>query len=105
MATSHERENHLLDFYPFEERLCKGVRPEDILLVDVGGGLDQEYVAFRYRLSHMPGRVITQDQAPLISQASQCAGVEHEKHDFMKDQPLQGNLSLSTMILWSCLLV
>lgn len=103
MTTAYGRNNHFLDFYPFEEKLCKGVRTEDILLVDVGGGLGQQCVAFRERLSHVPGRVINQDQAAVISQASQCAGVEHDKHDFMKDQPLQGNLSLSTLVLWSCL--
>lgn len=102
MAAFHEGKNIFLDFYPFEEKLCEGVRPEDILFVDVGGGLGQQCVTFKKRLSHVPGRVINQDQAAVISQASQCDGVEHENHDFMKDQPLQGNLSLFTMVLWSC---
>ena len=91
--------NHFLDFYRFEEKLCKGIRPEDILLVDVGGDSGRQCVAFKKRLSHVPGRIINQDQAPVTSQGFQCAGVEHESHDFMKDQPLQGNSSLSTMVL------
>ena len=105
MTDFYRGENHFLDFYRFEEKLCKGVRPEDILLVDVGGGSGRQCVAFKERLSHVPGRVINQDQAPVTSQVFQCAGVEHESHDFMKDQPLQGNSSLSTMALWSCLSV
>ena len=41
MAVFHEGKNHFLDFYPFEEKLCKAAQPEGILLVDVGGGLGQ----------------------------------------------------------------
>ena len=103
MASKYEIKNIFLDFYPFEEKHCEGVRPEDILFVDVGGGLGQHCVAFKQRLSHVPGRVVNQDQAAVISQALKCNGVEHENHDFMKSQPLQGNMSLSTMVLWSCL--
>ena len=103
MDPFHKSKKIFLDFYPFEEKLCKGVRPEDILFLDVGGGLGEQCVAFKQRLSHVPGRVINQDQAAVISRARKYNGVEHENHDFMKEQPLQGNSSLSTMVLWSCL--
>ena len=103
MAAIDEGKNMFLDVYPFEAKLCNRAQPEDVLFVDVGGGVGQQCVAFKNRLSHVPGRVINQDLAPVISQASQCDGVEHENHDFMKDQPVKGNLSLSTMILSSCL--
>ena len=99
MASRYGSKNIFLDFYPFEEKHCEGVRPEDILFVDVGGDLGQHCVAFKQRLSHVPGRVINQDQAAVIKKAFECDGVEHQDHDFMKDQPLQGNLSLSTMVL------
>ena len=55
-------------------------------------------MAFKKRISHAPGRVINQDHAPVIGQALKCNGVEHKNHDFMKDQPITGNLSLSAMI-------
>ena len=94
MDPFHESKKIFLDFYPFEEKLCKGVRPEEILFVDVGGGLGQQCVAFKQRLSHVPGRVINQDQAATIRKAQQYDGVEHKNLDFIKYQPLQGNLSL-----------
>ena len=103
MAAFHEGKQLFLDVYPFEEKLCNGAQPEDVLFVDVGGGIGQQCVAFKKRLSHVPGRVINQDLAPVISQASQYDGVEHEEHDFMKDQPVKGESSLFTMILSSCL--
>lgn len=103
MDSIHKSKKFFLDFYPFEEKLCKGVRPEEILFVDVGGDLGQQCVAFKQRLSHVPGRVINQDQAATIRKAQKYDGVEHENLDFRKYQPLQGNLSLSTMVLCSCL--
>lgn len=103
MPSFRESKKIFLDFYPFEEKHCKGVRPEDILFVDVGGDLGQDCAAFKHRLSHVPGRVINQDQAAVIKKAWKYDGVEHENHDFMKDQPLQGNMSLS--LPWFCGLV
>lgn len=94
MTDVYESKNHLVDFYPFEEKLCKGIRPEDILLVDVGGGWGKQCVAFKRKLWRVPGRVINQDETPVISQASQYDGVEHQSNDFMEDQPVKGNLSL-----------
>lgn len=69
-------------FYPILERL-QGVPNEDVLLVDVGGGKGHDLREFKDRYPHISGRLILQDQDPIVAQVKESdLGVEVMAHDF-----------------------
>lgn len=81
------------DFYPVEESLLKGVKPDPdaVLLVDVGGGLGHDLQEFQQKFPRPPGRLILQDKADVISQIfTNMAGIAVMEHDFFKEQPIKG---------------
>lgn len=57
-------------FYPVNERLCKGMKEgtDEVLLVDVGGGLGQDLESLKEKHAHVASRLILQDKAEVISQ-------------------------------------
>ncbi len=80
-------------FYPVEERLGNGMkeRREEVLLVDVGGGLGQDLNLLKQKHSHVPGRLILQDKEEVIGQISAPDPVfEAMAHDFFTPQPVHG---------------
>jgi hypothetical protein len=79
------------DFYPVQERLVTGLTPDQVLLVDIGGGLGHDLDEFRRKHPNAPGRLILQDLPVVIDQA----GTLHEKieriaYDFHTEQPVVG---------------
>ncbi|KAL8898204.1 MAG: hypothetical protein Q9207_006822 [Kuettlingeria erythrocarpa] len=80
-------------FYPVEERLGNGMKEgqEEVLLVDVGGGLGQDLDLLRQKHAHVPGRLILQDKEEVIGQISAPDTVfEEMAHDFFTPQPVHG---------------
>lgn len=78
------------DFYPVVERL-EGVPSDQVLLVDVGGGMGHDLREFKARFPHISGRLILQDQEGVIAQLKQSSpGIEATAHDFFTPQPVKG---------------
>lgn len=81
-----------LGFYPVTERLCDqfDANISQVLLVDVGGGLGHDLLDLRARHPRLPGKLVLQDRAEVIADASIGAhGVfEATAHDFFRPQPV-----------------
>lgn len=80
-------------FYPVEERLGNGMKQgtEEVLLVDVGGGLGHDLELLKQQHAHVPGRLILQDKAEVINQITATNTVfEKMVHDFFTPQPVHG---------------
>ncbi|KAL8848565.1 MAG: hypothetical protein Q9221_006398 [Calogaya cf. arnoldii] len=80
-------------FYPLDERLCKGVKAgaEEVLLVDVGGGMGHDLELLKEKQAHVGGRLILQDTAQVIGQiTAPDTAFERMTHDFFTTQPVQG---------------
>ena len=81
------------DFYPVAERLVKGFKggKDDVLLVDVGGGIGHDLTEFSIKYPHLPGRLILQERPEVIAQiASTESPFEPTVHDFFTPQPIKG---------------
>ena len=89
-GASREGQKIFLDVFPFERELASNTRPETPLFVDVGGGIGPQCVALKQRLLNVPGRVILQDQPPVLAHAIPFEAVEPMAHDFMTEQPIKG---------------
>ena len=69
----------------------QGSNPETPLFVDVGGGVGIQCVDLKKRLpSSVQGRIVVQDQPPVVAQAIQMDGVEAMSYDFWEAQPIKG---------------
>ncbi|OCK85027.1 S-adenosyl-L-methionine-dependent methyltransferase [Lepidopterella palustris CBS 459.81] len=77
-----------LDAYPLEEE-CKAQPAEDVLLVDIGGGIGDQCVALKTRFPDIPGRVILQDEAHVLANAIVKEGVEEMAQDFFQPQAVK----------------
>lgn len=83
-----------LDKYPYQEK-AKGLDPDQVLFVDIGGGLGHQSLALREALpDDISNRIIVQDQAPVIAKAKASGvkmdNVEYSEHDFFSEQPIKG---------------
>ena len=92
------------DFYPVKERLGKGLKGNsEALIVDVGGSLGHDLVAFKAHHPELPGRLVLQDLPTVINQVDHIQpGIEPTIHDFLTPQPVKGSIS---ELLFSSLLI
>jgi demethylsterigmatocystin 6-O-methyltransferase len=88
-----------LDTYPVE-RLLDGFVDERPLLVDVGGSIGHDAQTFRKRYPQTTGKLIVQDQTPVIAaaQGKVDESIELMVHDFFTPQPVEGKVKLFSMI-------
>lgn len=79
-------------FYPVEERLGPGLKTakDEVLMVDVGGGVGHDLKEFRTKHPQLPGRLILQDRAEIIDRVEDSAEIEPMVHDFYTLQPIKG---------------
>lgn len=78
--------------YPVAERLGNA-REEDVLVVDIGGGVGHDLLGFRERHPSLKGRLVLEELPHVIDQvADKLEGVELVKHDFYTLQPIEGML-------------
>ncbi|KAL8687847.1 MAG: hypothetical protein Q9218_006092 [Villophora microphyllina] len=77
------------DFFPVHDKLR--VASHDDLLVDVGGGLGHDLVAFKRKFPDLAGRLILQDLPVVIDDVKDLPdGVVAMDHDFFTTQPVKG---------------
>lgn len=87
-------------FYPVEERLGEGVREgeDEVLLVDVGGGLGHDLEMLRQKHQRLKGRLVLQDKEEVVGQAvaegegKGADGFERMAYDFFTPQPVKGGV-------------
>jgi demethylsterigmatocystin 6-O-methyltransferase len=78
-----------LSRYPYVEK-AHGLGPEQILFVDIGGGIGHQAAALRDALADVPNKVMVQDLPHAHAQAIQRPGLEWHAQDFWKAQVIHG---------------
>ena len=80
------------DFYPVFERLQQDQRgDQDVLLVDIGGGMGHDLEEFRTKHPNIPGRLVLQERPEVIAQITQNnPKIEIKAYDFFTPQPIKG---------------
>jgi len=79
------------DYYPVQDRLLTGARPDTPFLVDIGGGAGQDIEGLRLDFgSKLPGPLILQDRPEVVALAHLGPGAQSMAHDFFKPQPVAG---------------
>ncbi|KAI1633661.1 putative O-methyltransferase [Biscogniauxia mediterranea] len=77
-------------FYPVAE-LAEGFNPStnEVLLVDVGGGMGHDLQELKQKHPSLPGKLVLQDRPEVISSIEGSQGVfEAASHDFFTPQPV-----------------
>ncbi|KAK2834887.1 hypothetical protein FQN49_006813 [Arthroderma sp. PD_2] len=94
---SAQRETHptFLDVMHCERELGQGHDDSTVLFVDIGGSKGHQSIALRKRYPELPGRVIVQDLAHVITEARQnplpgSELIETEAHDMFSPQTIKG---------------
>jgi len=78
-----------LSVYPFEEEAGE-CGEDDVLFVDLGGGIGHQCVALRQKYPGVKGRVMVQDLEHSIKGKLDHEGVEGMVHDIFEEQPIKG---------------
>ncbi|KAJ5612656.1 hypothetical protein N7510_005850 [Penicillium lagena] len=78
-----------VDAYPITER-CRDLEPQQVLFVDVGGGLGHQAVALKKQLPEIHNSAIVQDLHVDPNDFIKHPGVETMKFDFFQPQVVQG---------------
>lgn len=82
-------------FYPVNENLVEGAQegPDEVFLVDVGGGKGQNLADLHQKYPNLPGQLILQDRKPVIDEAHRSTldpKIVLMEHDFFTEQPIKG---------------
>lgn len=87
--TRLERGEQWFDFFLAEERFGS-TDPSQVLLVDIGGGLGYDLVAFHARFPNLPGKLILQDLPTVINDIQELSrAFERTIYDFFTPQPIK----------------
>ncbi|RAH68369.1 o-methyltransferase [Aspergillus aculeatinus CBS 121060] len=83
-----------LGFYPVQTLVQEAtVTPDDVLLVDVAGGIGHDLSEFHRKWPDLPGRLIVQELPEVVSQARELnlnPKLELMEHDFFEEQIVKG---------------
>lgn len=80
------------DFYPVFERLQQCPRgDQDVLLVDIGGGMGHDLEEFRTKNPKLPGRLVLQEWPEVITQITQNnPKIKITTYDVFTPRPIKG---------------
>jgi hypothetical protein len=78
------------DIYPVREKLR--VPTDRVLLVDIGGGIGHDIMAFKKRFPDLPGKLVLQDLPQVIDTINEplLEGVTAIGHSMFEPQPIRG---------------
>ncbi|KAI0183316.1 S-adenosyl-L-methionine-dependent methyltransferase [Xylaria flabelliformis] len=84
-----------LDVMDFAQEFARGATDSTVLFVDIGGAMGHQSIALKNRIPQVPGRIILQEQASIISEVQTnpmpgFQGIETQVHDFFTPQPIKG---------------
>ncbi|RAH84305.1 o-methyltransferase [Aspergillus japonicus CBS 114.51] len=83
-----------LGFYPVHTLVQEAtVSPDEVLLVDIGGGMGHDVSEFHRKWPELPGRLIVQELPEVVSQARELnlnPKIELMEHDFFEEQIVKG---------------
>ena len=87
--TRVDKEEDWFDVFPVEKKLsCK---KDDVLLVDIAGGLGHDINAFRAKYHSISGRLILQDLPAVTNEIKKIGGgIEIMGYNFFTPQPVKG---------------
>ena len=84
--------DHWFTYYPVESSIMDELPAADfnsVLLVDVGGGVGHDMIAFKQHFPTSTGRLVLQDLGHVVENVDNLPdGVEIMEHDFFTDQPI-----------------
>jgi demethylsterigmatocystin 6-O-methyltransferase len=78
-----------LDAYPYKEK-TEGLKPEQPLFIDLGGGIGHQAIALREKLADLPNKIVLQDIPQTLEHAIKHPGVEVVVQDFFQPQAITG---------------
>lgn len=78
--------------FPVKEKLNSVQNPDDVLIVDLGGGSGHDLEWFHKNHPEIKGRLILQD-LPYLADSIKIEGIETMAHDFFNAQPVKGKPS------------
>ncbi|KAI9369373.1 S-adenosyl-L-methionine-dependent methyltransferase [Aspergillus egyptiacus] len=96
MTAYHQGRPSWMDvgFYPVESLTADlNIASDDVLLVDVGGGVGHDLAEFHRKWPQIPGRLILQDLPEVLEQAktmNPTPAIEKMSHNFFTEQPIKG---------------
>lgn len=80
------------NIYPTEE-LVKTAKSNDIVFVDVGGGMGPDVEKLRAKHPSLPeGSLVLQDRQEVIQKVVLKAPIQSQAHDFFQPQPVKGRV-------------
>lgn len=79
--------------YPFSDELDQDVAPEDVVIVDVGGGRGQALEDVRTHALNLKGRIVLEDRAETLKDNVCGVDVECLAYNFFEPQPIKGALA------------
>ncbi|KAJ5747633.1 uncharacterized protein N7511_009329 [Penicillium nucicola] len=82
--------NNLTNWANLYALMDKQVAPDDVLFVDVAGGLGHQGARLRAQYPDLQGRMIVQDRQRVIDAPTTAEGVERMVHDIFQPQPVKG---------------
>lgn len=88
-AVYGDRPTSWLDAYDLSKH-CDGSGPDDVIFVDVAGGIGHQCALLKAKLPQLKGRVILEDLPVVMPQAIPTPGVEHMGIDMWQGQPVKG---------------
>ncbi|TVY30376.1 Demethylsterigmatocystin 6-O-methyltransferase [Lachnellula hyalina] len=91
-----------LSVYPFLEEVGEAGK-EEVVFVDVGGGIGHQCAALREKYPQLRGRVQVQDLEHFIAQKVKHEGVEGRAHNIFEEQPIQGQYLSKSQHTWTTL--
>lgn len=98
MAFRRQPELSWLTVYPILDKVGT-CGPDQVVYVNIGGGIGHQCAQFKEKYPQIPGRVILQDLPHTVAKALPTIGVENMAHDFFQPQPIQGNSQRSPLLL------
>lgn len=86
-----------LTWFPVREQILEPSCRDGIVLVDVGGGVGHDIIAYKRHFAPS-GRLILQDLPDVLkdAQLAESEGIERVEHDFFTPQTIKGSLFTSS---------
>lgn len=83
------RSEEWFEFFPVEQKLQTS--PQNVVLVDVGGGIGHDIREFKAKFPHLPGKLVLQDLSQVIDDIKDPLpdDVDAIKYDMFTEQPIK----------------